>query len=161
MATKTIDVALASIHNVGTRSVAPKGALTARIVRAVDDEQTFEAESLYLHLNLEEPLHPSGATRIKPGESLTYNVTKRLTVSHFEQETEGHLNQMLVFNQGLEEHIAFLNEDLPYQGSFNRKVRFDEINGFQTIECDYHAFTQDVDAKILVTYTVNLVSSSG
>jgi hypothetical protein len=53
-------------------------------------------------------MHPSGATHVPPGQSLTYNVTKRLTVSHFEQETEGHLNQMLIFSRDLTQDVVVL-----------------------------------------------------
>ncbi len=165
MATKTIDVTLATMRNAGTVGVSPKGVINARIVRAVDDEQIFQSESLYLRLQSGQPMHPSGAKGIPPGQSLTYNVTKRLTVSHFEQETAGHLNQMLIFSRDLTEDIVVSSQVKPdqvYQGSFNRKVRFDEIDGFNTISCDYNViFGGDVAAKIIVTYTVNLVSSSG
>ena len=165
MATKTIDVTLATMRNAGTGSVSPKGAINCRIVRAVDDEQIFQSESLYLRLQSGQPMHPSGATHIPPGQSLTYNVTKRLTVSHFGEETEGHLNQMLIFSRDLTEDVAVVGQvhpDEPYQGSFNRKLLFDEIDGFNTVSCDYNViFGGDLVAKIIVTYTVNLVSSSG
>ena len=110
-------------------------------------------------------MHPSGATFIPPGQSLTYNVTKQLTVSQFELETEGHLNQMLMFSRDLTEDLVVsgtVHPDEVYQGSFNRKVRFDEIDGFNTVACDYNViFDGNVEAKIIVTYTVNLVFSSG
>jgi hypothetical protein len=107
-------------------------------------------------------MHPSGATFIPPGQSLTYNVTRRLTVSHFDdQETEG-LNQMLIFHANLTQAIVVsgtLHPDEPYQGIFNFKVRFDEIDGFSTFLCNYNAFLSGSDDhKIDVTYTVNLVS---
>src|SRR4249920_878676 len=76
MATKTIDVTLAAIRNAGTENVSPKGAIQARIVRAVDDEQIFQSELLYF-AQAGQPIHPSGATHIPPGQSLTYNVIKR------------------------------------------------------------------------------------
>lgn len=163
MATKTIDVTLAVMRNAGTVGVSPKGAINARTVRAVDDEQIFQSENLYLRLEFGQPMHPSGATHISPGQSLTYNVMKRLKVSHFEQETTGHLNQMLIFNRDLTDRIVVLGQahEVAYQGNFNRKVRFDEIDGFTTVSCDYNAFHDDVELKIIVTYTVNLVSSSG
>jgi len=109
-------------------------------------------------------MHPSGATHIPPGQILTYNVTKQLTVSHFEQETEGQLNQMLIFSQDMTEDTVVsgdLHRDQPYTGNVNRKVRFEEIDGFNTVSCDYNVFDGDVTAKIIVTYTVSLVSSSG
>ena len=42
MATKTIDVTLATMRNAGTVNVSPKGVIQCRIVRAVDDEQIFQ-----------------------------------------------------------------------------------------------------------------------
>jgi hypothetical protein len=164
MATKTIDVTLAAMRNAGTANVSPKGGIQARIVRSVDDEQIFQTESLYLR-QAQQAMHPSGATHIPPGQSLTYNVTKRLTVSRFEQEAEGQLNQMLIFSGDLTEDLVVagtLHPDEPYQGSFNRKLRFDEIDGFNTVSVDYNVvFDGNVAHKIVVTYTVNLVSSSG
>jgi hypothetical protein len=164
MATKTIDVTLAAMRNAGTANVSPKGVIQARIVRSVDDEQTFQTESLYFR-QAEEPMHPSGATHIPPGQSLTYNVTKRLTVSRFEQEAEGQLNQMLIFGRDLTQDVVVsgtLRPDVPYQGSFNHKLRFDEIDGFNTVSVDYNAaLDENVAHKVIVTYTVNLVSSSG
>lgn len=162
MATKTIDVTLAAIRNAGTGFVSPKGAIQARIVRAVDDEQDFQSALLYGRQS--GPIHPSGATHIRPNEGLTYNVTTRLTLSHFEEEAEGQLNQMLIFSRDLTEDVVVsgtVHPDQNYQGSFNRKLRFDEIDGFNTVSCDYNVILDgDVAAKIIVTYTVNLVSSS-
>jgi hypothetical protein len=161
MATKTIDVTLASIRNKNDFSVSPVGAINARTVRAVDDEQIFESENLYLRLDREQPMHPSGVKSIPAGQSLTYNVTKRLEVSHFGLTST--VNQMLIFQRDLTERIVISGQgsEVTYQGSFNHKVRFDEIDGFQTITVDYNALHFDIVAKILVTYTVNLVSSSG
>jgi hypothetical protein len=161
MATKTIDVTLAAIRNAGTGFVSPKGAIQARIVRAADDEQIFQSELLYNRQS--GPIHASGVTHIPPNEGLTYNVTTRLTVSHFEEEAEGQLNQMLIFSRDLTADIVVdgvVDADRPFQGSFNRRVRFDEIDGFNTVSCDYNIFSGDVTVKIIVTYTVNLVSSS-
>jgi hypothetical protein len=161
MATKTIDVTLAAIRNAGTGFVSPKGVIHARVVRAVDDEQEFQSGLLYARQS--GPIHPNGATHIPPNESLTYNVTTRLTLAHFEEEAEGQLNQMLVFSRDLTEDVVVgssVNADRPYQGSFNRKLRFDEIDGFNTVSCDYNIFSGDVTVKIIATYTVNLVSSS-
>ena len=149
------------MRNVGDGSVSPKGAIQARVVRAVDDEQIFQSELLYGRQS--GPIHPSGATHIPPDEGLTYNVTTRLTVSHFDEEAPGQLNQMLIFSRDLTEDVVVdgtIDPDQPYQGSFNRKVRFDEIDGFNTVSCDYNVFDGDVAVKLIVTYTVNLVSSS-
>ena len=162
MATKTIDVTLAAIRNAGTGFVSPKGAIQARIVRAVNDEQVFQSALLYGRDS--GPLHPSGATHIPPNTALTYNVTTRLTVSHFEEEAEGQLNEMLIFGRDLVEDVVVsgtVHPDQNYQGSFNRKVRFDEIDGFTTVSCDYNVILGgDVVAKIIVSYTVNLISST-
>jgi hypothetical protein len=164
MATKIIDVTLATMRNAGTASVSPKGGIQARIVRAVDDEHIFQSESLYFR-QAGQPMHPSGATHIPPGQSLTYNVTKRLTVSHFDQETAGQLNQMLILSRDLTQDIVVLgtlHPDEPYQGNFNHKVRFDEIDGFTTVSCDYNVISDgNVAHKLIVTYTVSLVSASG
>ena len=163
MATKTIDVTLAAIRSAGTAPASPKGGIQARTVRAVDDEQTFQSESLYF-VQAGQPIHPSGATHIPPGQALTYNTTRRLTVSHFEEEAEGQLNQMLIFSRDLTQDVVvngILNPDQPYQGSFNRKLRFDEIDGFNTVSVDYNVIVGgDIVHKIIVTYTVNLIASA-
>ena len=159
MATKTIDVTLAAMRSAGTAAVSPKGGIQARIVRSVDDEQIFQAESLYF-TQTGEPIHPSGATHIPPGQGLTYNVTRRLTISRFEQEAEGRLNQMLIFSRDLTQDVVAagtVHPDEPYQGSFNRKLRFDEIDGFNTVSVDYNVVVDgNVEHKVIVTYTVNL-----
>ncbi|MGC5334750.1 hypothetical protein [Micromonospora sp. DT62] len=165
MATKTIDVTLAAMRNAGDNVVSPHGAISARTVRAVDDEQVFQSELLYWRPRSQQPMHPNGAVHIAPGESLTYNTTKRLTVSHFEREAEGQLNQMLIFASDLTQDVVLLGQVHPderYQGSFNRKLRFDEIDGLNVVSCDYNVvFGGGFWAKIIVTYVVNLVSSSG
>src|SRR5829696_3627009 len=76
----------------------------------------------------------AGATGILPGQSLTVGVNKRLTIVHFDQESEGHVNQMLVFHADLKQRHVVLgsDEERPYSGPFNFKVRFDDIAGFQT-----------------------------
>ncbi|MGW6747630.1 hypothetical protein [Streptomyces sp. NPDC055006] len=165
MATKTVDVTLASMRNAGTVDVSPRGTIHAEIVRSVDDTQVFETELLYFRQD-GTPIHFDGATRIAPGESLTYNVTKRLTVSHFEQETDQDLNQMLIFDRKLTQDVrdetARLHPDQPYTGDNNRRVLFDDIVDFDTIKCRYDLnFDGNTVAKLLVTYTVNLISSSG
>ncbi|MFF0478887.1 hypothetical protein [Streptomyces sp. NPDC004284] len=165
MATKTIDVTLATIRNVGPRNVAPKGALSAEIVRSINDDEVFQAETLYSRDD-GQPMHPSGALLLPPGKSLTYNITKRLTVSHFEQETEGHVNQMLIFDEHLTEDVLdsvlHVHPDEKYQGSYRRQVSFDEIDGFKAVSCDYRVLLGGEEvAKIIVGYTVSLVDSSG
>ena len=163
MATKIIDVGLASIQNAGNINVSPQGIIVASICRAQDDEQIFRTESLYGPRQSGQPMHPSGATFIPPGQSLTYNVTRRLTVSHFEVETEGQLNEALIFHADLKQRIVVagtLHPEEPYQGIFNFMVRFEDIvDGFSTFLCNYNAsITGSEEHKIDVTYTVNLVS---
>ncbi|MFF4192743.1 hypothetical protein [Nonomuraea sp. NPDC001831] len=161
MATKTVDVTLASIQNKSPFGVSPTGTICVRTVRAVDDEQIYQNEVLYSRLDREEPMHPSGATYVPAGQSLTYNVTRRLDVSYYGLASS--VNQMLIFYRDLTEYIVVTGQvhEEPYQGSYNRKVRYDEIDGFQAITLDYEAIYQNVTANLRVTYTVNLVSSSG
>jgi len=105
-------------------------------------------------------MHPSGAFGIRPGASLSFNVTKQLTVKG-DEDGDGQPDEMLVFDYDLEE-----SGDEIYQGSFKRKVRFDEIDGFKTVTCDYNARGFVVVAgvgprhvcQILATYTINLIS---
>jgi hypothetical protein len=164
MATKTIDVTFATMRNVGPSRVAPKGRLTAAVVRAVDDEQVFQAENLYSRED-GGPMHPSGALYLPPGQSLTYNLTKRLTVSYFDEETDDHLNQMLILDENLTEDIrdsvAHVHPDEKYQGPYKTRVAFDDIDGFRAVTCDYNVvFEGEAAAKIAVAFTVSLVSSS-
>ncbi|MFG1807326.1 hypothetical protein [Streptomyces sp. NPDC049040] len=164
MATKTIDVTLATMRNVGPAGVAPKGGLSAAIVRAVNDEQVFNAELLYSR-DEGQKMHPNGALFLPPDHSFTYNITKRLAVSQFDTETDDNLNQMLIFDEHLTQDIVDdvhqVHTDEKFQGSFKRQVRFDEIDGFNLITCDYSViFRSEVAAKIIVAYTVSLVSSS-
>ncbi|GAA1761138.1 hypothetical protein ACBR40_26905 [Nonomuraea sp. AD125B] len=160
MATKTIDVSLASIRNTNDFKVSPAGVINAQSVRAVDDEQIFDSQNLFLRPDRDHPLHPSGALFIPPGQSLTYNVTRRLQISHFDAESTGALNQMLIFRRELTERMVVDSEpdDVSYQGNLNHRVLFDEINGFREVTVDYTAIHGDVRAKILVTYTVNRVA---
>jgi hypothetical protein len=170
MAKKTIDVTLASIRSAGLQAVSPAGGIAARIVRAVNDEEVHQSESLYSRAGFKQPMHPSGARSIPPDQSLSFNVTKRLTLA--KGQPHPHEEDMLIFNQNLEERERH-GPDLDvnpankrYQGPFNRQVRFDEIDGFQTVTCDYHAGGFVVEPgvgsrpifKIVVTYTVNLIS---
>lgn len=87
-------------------------------------------------------------------------MTRRLDVSYYGLDST--VNQMLIFYRDLTEYIVVTGHvhEEPYQGSYNRQVRYDEIDGFQAITVDCNAMYQDVIAKLLVTYTVNLVSSS-
>ncbi|MEU9464992.1 MULTISPECIES: hypothetical protein [unclassified Streptomyces] len=163
MAEKTIDVTLASITNTGTSHISPKGVINIRTVRAVDDEQIFQSENLYQRDN-GQPMHPSGVQSLAPGQSLTYSVTKRLTVSHFEEESSGHLNQMMIIDPDLTQDIVELGtvDTVHYFGCFKRKVRFDEIEGFQTIDCLHNiAALANHNCRFTANYTINLVSSSG
>lgn len=149
MAAKVIDVAVATIRNTGSQRISPEGMILGSIVRAVDDEQVFQSELLY-----------DGATGIlSPGQSLTVGVNKRLTVHQFDQESEGHLNQMLVFHAVLKQRYVVLGsiEERPYFGPYNYKVRFDDIAGFQTFSVPYNTTE---DHKIEIVYTVNLIASN-
>ncbi|MFE4691503.1 hypothetical protein ACFRH6_15760 [Streptomyces sp. NPDC056749] len=162
MATKTIDVTLAAITNTGTDGISPEGVINIRTVRAVDDEQVFQSENLYQRSN-GQPMHPSGVQGLAPGKSLTYNVTKRLAVSHFGEESAGHLNQMMIFDPDLTQDVVDLGsvDTVHYFGCFKRKVRFDEIEGFQEIDCLHNTATSGHNCRFTATYTINLVSSSG
>lgn len=161
MATKTIDVTLASIENVGAVSVAPKGTIRCVVVRAQNDDQEFDAEILYSR-EAGQPVHPGGATHISPGEMLTYNVTKRLMLSHFPVEAEGQLNQSLMLSADLREDLVVSGNihTRLYGGELHRKVRFAEIDKPVTVSLDYTAFDGNLEGKIIVTYTVDLVSST-
>ncbi|MFF5758903.1 hypothetical protein [Streptomyces longwoodensis] len=162
MAEKEIDVTLAAITNTGTDGISPKGVINICTVRAVDDEQVFQSENLYQRSN-GQPMHPSGVQGLAPGGSLTYNVTKRLTVSHFEEESEGHLNQMMIFDPDLTQDVVDLGSinTVNYFGCFKRQVRFDEIEGFQTIDCLHNIAASGHNCRFTATYTINLVSSFG
>lgn len=162
MTKKTVDVTLTTISNTGTNRISPMGVIIVRTVRAVDDEQIFQSETLYSRAE-GEPMHPSGIQGLDPGESLTYNVTQRLSVSQFEEESTGHLNQMLILDPDLTQKIVELGtaNTVRYFGCFKRKIRFDEIDGFQTIDCLHNAFLGSHECRFTATYTVNLVSTSG
>jgi hypothetical protein len=142
---KTIDVTFATMRNVGPVGVSPKGVIWGQTVRAVSDEEIHQSEVLYSRLQPGQPMHPSGATNIQPGQALSFNVTKRLTV---------HSDEMLMFSRDLKE-----SEDEIYQGSFNRKVRFEEIEGITTVSCDYRVVHGGQETrKIVVDFIVNLIS---
>src|SRR5687768_3400489 len=99
MAQKIIDVTLASMRSAGLHAVSPKGAIFARIVRAVNDEEVHQEEVLYSRAQFKQPMHPSGAFSIAPGKSLSFNVTKRLTLDNRQPLP----NDMLIFSDHLEE----------------------------------------------------------
>ncbi|MHA4151459.1 hypothetical protein [Bacillus cereus] len=147
MATKIIDVTLATLRNYGTRDVTPEGYIWAMTTRAVDDEQVFQTEVLY-----------HGAITIPPGQSVTVGINKRLTVQQFDpQETQGY-NQMLVLHADLKQqyfHSGNVGE-VPYYGLFMRKIRFDDINGFFTMT---HPCNTTLEHKFEAIFTINVVSS--
>ncbi|MGQ3479550.1 hypothetical protein [Paenibacillus sp. TY11] len=149
---KIIDVTLATMQSVGTQAASPLGAIRCSTVRAVNDKERHQIELLYYRGDSEQPMHPSGKRFLLPGESLTFNVTKRLTV-HSEDE-------MLMFDYDLNEKPSGPDDRGEiYQGSDYRKVRFEELDGFQTISCSYGVVDGGgYTKKINVIYTVNLIS---
>src|SRR5262245_12413759 len=108
------------------------------------------------------PKRQGALIKYPPGQSLSYNVTKRLTVHHYDQETEGHLNEMLMFDRELTQKVVTATgrvENERYQGSFNRKLRYEEIDGFNTVSCNYEVLVEgEVKANIVVIFTVSLIS---
>ena len=141
---KTIDVTLATMKNEGQFNASPIGVINSQIVRAVDDEEIHQTQPLYLRLRREEPMVPGGPRFIIPGNSLTFNVTRRFTINP---------DEMLMFFQDLTEL-----EGQIYNPS-RRKVRFGEIDGFNTVSCDYAVIGGgEFILKIIATYTVSLVS---
>lgn len=146
MATKIIDVTLATLRNYGTRAVTPEGSIWAMITRAVDDKQVFQSGTLY-----------NGAIPILPGESVTVGINNRLTLQQFPNETQGY-SQMLVLHSDLKQetvHSGNVGEE-PYFGLFMRKIRFDDINGFFTLTEPCNT-TQE--HKFEAIFTINVVSS--
>ncbi|WP_159041279.1 hypothetical protein [Streptomyces sp. WM4235] len=162
MTRKTVDVTLASIANTGINRIGPMGVIVVRTVRAVDDEQVFQSGGLYARAE-GEPMHPSGVQGLAPGESLTYNVTQRLAVSQFEEESVGHLNQMLILDPDLMQRIVESGTvtKVPYFGCSRRRIRFDDIDGFQAIDCLHNASFGTQECRFTASYTVNLISTSG
>jgi hypothetical protein len=162
MATKTIAVTLASIQNTGKINISPRGIMQCRTVRAVDDEQVFQRGTLYFREQGERPvpMHPSGAQFIPPGESLSYNVMEQLAVSQFDEESERkqHFNQMLMLFAELTQRVVVSGNlrTEPYFGDSFKHVRFDDIDGFNTVTCFFNTATEDV-ARFTVTYTVSLL----
>ena len=160
MPAKTIDVTLATIRNVGPESVSPNGVILCQRVRSVDDEQIFRSEALY-QKSSGQPMHPSGATHIPPGQSLSYNVTKRL-VLHFGDPGEvPHLNEMLLFRTDLTQRVVVsgtAHPAEPYQGGSFHKVRFDDITGSHTeVVSTNVVFNGQATHKLELEFTVTLV----
>jgi hypothetical protein len=162
MAKKVIDVTLASITNTGNTRVSPLGTMSAQTARSVDDEQIFDSGFLY-DRDDGQPMHPSGVQRLLPGESVTFNTTKRLTVSYPQVESEGNYQQMLLIHSSLTQKIAGDGgeEIRPYFGCFKKKIFFNELDGFQTIECLPSIFFDGKEWHFTATFTINLISSSG
>lgn len=67
-------------------------------VNSLNDEEVHQVEDLYYRGNFEQPMHPSGARNIPPGQSLSFNVTKRLTVNP---------DEMLMFDYDLTESYYY------------------------------------------------------
>ncbi|MCP9213211.1 hypothetical protein [Streptomyces cucumeris] len=162
MAEKVIDVTLASMTNTGDTRVNPVGFIMTGTARAGDDQQVFDSGLLFDRTE-GQPLNSSGVQRISPGESVTFNTTKRLTVSHPEEESEGHLKQMLLINADLTQKIAATGgvEIRPYFGCFMRKVLFDELDGFETRDEPHSIFFEGMKWSFTSTFTINVISSSG
>jgi hypothetical protein len=163
MATKTIDVTLTAIRNEGPQNVSPNGAILCLRIRAQDDEQVFQTETLYAKSS-GEPMNPSGATFIAPGQSLSYNVTKRLTISRFEEETEGHLNEALGLQAPLTQRVVDSGTLFPaeqYQGPHTRILQFqelDEIDGSTTVTLRYNVvFNGEASHKIAIDLAITPV----
>jgi hypothetical protein len=161
MPDKTIDVTLATIRNVGPKKVSPDGVILCQRVRSVDDEQVFQSEALY-QKSSGQPMHPNGATHIPPGESLSYNVTKRLTLHYGDPGEVPHLDEMLLFRtdltQSLVDDLGTLHPTEPYQGDSFHKVRFDDITGFHTVVVNSNVnFGGEFTHKINLEFTVTLL----
>ncbi|GGU16965.1 hypothetical protein [Streptomyces lateritius] len=161
MAEKIIDVTLASITNTGNRSVSPYGGISARSVRVKDEEHTLQSGLLY-NVDAGQPIHDSGALSIKPGKSLTYNSTVRLSISAFEVSETSNLNQMLMIDSSLWQHMVIKggsNETYYFAG--RKKVFFIDLEGFFDFPWSYRAQYQDDVRTFEANFTVNLISSSG
>jgi len=109
-------------------------------------------------------MHPSGATFIAPGQSLSYDVTKRLTISRFEKETEGQLNEALGLQANLTQRVVDSGTLFPaeqYQGPHMRILQFQElaeIDGSITVTLQYNVvFNGEFSHKIGVDFTVTPV----
>ena len=161
MAEKIIDVTLASITNTGMRSISPYGGISAQSVRVKDEQQIFQSGLLY-YKEAGKPIHESGALSLKPGKSLTYNSTQRLSISHFDAEESGGPNQMLVIHSDLWQHMVTTggsNETFYFAG--RKKVFFIDLEGFFDFPWSYRAQYEDDERKFEAAFTVNLISSSG
>ncbi|MFD5413310.1 hypothetical protein [Streptomyces nojiriensis] len=158
MAKKTIDVTLTSITNDGMRSVSPYGYIGAYSVRQADDEHVYESGILY-DVDAGQPIH-EGVLKLKPGESLTYNSTKRLSISHF-GFSDGQ-NQMLLMESELRQHTIVTggsNETFYFGG--RKKVLFGELEAFSNFSMGYRAQYEDNDFEFTANFTVTIISSSG
>jgi hypothetical protein len=149
MATKLIAVTLANIRNTGDVHISPRGIIRCQSVRAVEDEQVFQTEILY---NSDQ-----GTIVVPPGESRSPNVTRHLSISHFGDESVGHLNQMLYLFSELSQNFVIsgrLETDNYFGG--RQKVRFDEISGFDTVTMLQNT-AGALTARFTATYTVSLL----
>ncbi|GHJ49378.1 hypothetical protein Cs7R123_67200 [Catellatospora sp. TT07R-123] len=147
--TKLIDITFASMRNTSDQdnNISPFGVILGRIVRAVDDEEVHSQEVLYDRPQGTEAMHPSGAHFIAQNKSLTYSVTKQLTINP---------DEMLMFytdlHEGDDEHEGH------YSGSYSCKVRHDDIVGFMDVPCHYSHAAGDYPTKMMINYTVNLAA---
>lgn len=148
MATKLIAVTLANIQNTGTVDISPRGIIRCQTVHSINDEQVFQSEILY---NSDQ-----GTIRIPPGESRSPNVTRQLTVSHFGDD--GGPNQMLLFFNDLTQTFV-ISGSLRTENYFGsrKKVRFDEITGFDTVTHLQNTAGSEPAARFTATYTVSIL----
>lgn len=148
MATKLIAVTLANIQNTGAVHISPRGIIRCQTVNSINDEQVYQSEILY-HSD-------QGTIRIPPGESRSPNVTRQLTVSHFGDD--GGPNQMLLIFSELSQTFVVIGTPQTdnYFGS-RKKIRFDEINGFDTFTHLQNTAGAEPVARFTATYTVSLL----
>ena len=126
MATKLIAVTLANIQNTGDIPVSPRGFIACQTVRAQDDQQVFQSEILYDS--------NQGTIRIPPGESRSFNVMRQLTVSHFDDSESEGLNQgLLILSELKQNFVANGSQQTENYFGSRKKVRFDDITGFDTV----------------------------
>lgn len=161
MATKTVDVTLASIKNESPdgRRVSPVGDIWVSVVRVVNDEEQYQAGHLYGRSDYSEPLVPGGGTFIEPEHSITINSTKRLNVSTFAPEDA--LDQMLCITYKLNDatRVGISIRKVKYSSNNRHKIRFEELNGLQAFTTTYAAlYNGEYVLKLGVSYTTNVVS---
>ena len=152
MTTKLIAVTLASIENTGTVPISPRGLIRCQTVRAVNDEEVHQSAILYDS--------DRGALFIPPGESRSPSVTQQLTVSHFDQESEGHLNEALLLFSELTQNFVVngsLKTDIYFGG--RKLVRFGEIKGFDVVTVLQNTASAE-PARFTATYTINVLKVS-